>query len=160
MSKIHPYTLKLTWTGNLGNGTRDYRSYERAYRIQLPGKAALLGSADPAFLGDPALVNPEEMLLAALSSCHMLWYLHLCAEHKITVMHYQDQASGEMIENTDGSGAFAKVTLQPEVAILEYDQLERSISLHQEASNKCFIARSVNFPVSHLAKSRHYAPTD
>ena len=142
----HHYRIQMSWSGNLGNGTHDYRSYSRSHDISAEGKPLLPGSADPHFRGDPARYNPEELLVAALSSCHMLSYLHLCANHGIVVEEYVDSASGVMNERTDGSGAFVEVVLKPEVIISAGD-VEKAISLHEEAHHLCFIANSVNFPV-------------
>jgi organic hydroperoxide reductase OsmC/OhrA len=147
--KDHSYTVTVTWTGNTGAGTAHYRSYERAHEIIVHGKPGILGSSDPAFRGDGSRYNPEEMLVAALSSCHMLWYLHLCSVEGIVVRAYQDIAEGVMIEQSCGSGRFSEVVLQPEVTVAAGTDLERARALHGEASRKCFIANSVNFPVRH-----------
>lgn len=146
-AKHHSYAVQIDWTGNDGKGTKTYRSYRRDYTIASPGKAAIQGSSDPAFRGDPTRFNPEELLVASLSSCHMLWYLHLCSTNGVTVLDYQDHASGVMAESTDGSGAFTGVRLSPRVTISDAPDEEKALSLHHEAHNLCFIARSVNFPV-------------
>jgi len=135
-------------------------SYERAFEIAVSGKAHnILGSSDPSFLGDATKYNPEELFLAAIASCHMLWYLHLCATHNITVTDYKDNASGVMEENKLGSGAFTSVTLQPQVGITATSMLDKAQSLHKEANAMCFIANSCNFklfinPVSILLRSK------
>jgi len=144
----HQYAVTTTWTGNRGEGTSTYRAYSRDHEIKGDGKLTILGSSDPAFLGDSARFNPEEMLLASLSACHMLWYLHLCTDRKILVASYEDQAEGVMQENTDGSGQFAHVTLKPTIVIDSADKIETAHELHKAAHNRCFIARSVNFPVN------------
>ena len=144
----HRYVTVVEWTGNTGRGTADYRSYERAHEIRVEGKPPLPGSSDPAFRGDPTRYNPEELLVAALSSCHMLWYLHLCAVSGVVVSAYRDRAEGFMTVNADGSGQFTRVILRPEVTIKSGDP-ETARRLHHDASAKCFIARSVNFPVEH-----------
>ncbi len=146
--KKHTYTLEMQWTGNTGKGTKSYTSYERNYQINIEGKPTIEGTSDPAFRGDPHKHNPEDMLLASLSSCHMLWYLHLCSEKEITVIKYLDRPVGTMIEESDGSGKFSEVILQPEIAILEKDKLEIAEKLHQKTHEMCFIAKSMNFPVS------------
>lgn len=153
MSKAHHYQATITWTGNTGAGTRDYRSYGREHTVLLPNKAPILASADPSFRGDPTRANPEELLLSALSGCHMLWYLHLCADQGIVVVAYQDQASGTMVETTQG-GHFTQVTLRPSVTITQQSQLHQALALHAQASQKCFIASSCNFPVHHLPTCR------
>ena len=147
--KIHNYTINLNWTGNKGVGTNTYKDYDREYTIQAKDKAMIKGSSDPAFLGNPALYNPEELLLASIASCHMLWYLHLCAANKIIVLAYQDQPSGKMIENKDGSGKFSEVTLFPKITLTDKTMLEKAENLHKEANKFCFIANSCNFPILH-----------
>ncbi|QNL49968.1 OsmC family protein [Olivibacter sp. SDN3] len=149
MKKTHSYQLTNQWTGNTGVGTKDYRSFDRSYLINIENKPVIEGSSDPAFRGDRTKYNPEELLLASLSSCHMLWYLHLCAEAKIIVESYQDHASGLMIETANGSGYFSEVTLKPQVAVVEETMISKALELHKQANKLCFIANSVNFPVHH-----------
>lgn len=148
MAKTHTYETELNWTGNTGEGTKSYATYERLYEIRGEGKPTLEGSSDPSFRGDPTKYNPEEMLLMSLSSCHMLWYLHLCSINKIVIEGYNDLAEGVMNENSDGSGQFKEVTLRPKVTISSGD-LAKAEELHHEANRLCFVARSVNFPVKH-----------
>ena len=145
--KTHVYRTNVLWTGNTGQGTSDYRGYSRAHEIMAKGKPTLAGSSDPAFRGDPARYNPEELLVASLSTCHMLWYLHLCADAKIVVTSYEDRAEGTMIETEDGGGRFTEVTLKPAVTIGAGGDLELARTLHERAHHLCFIANSVNFPV-------------
>lgn len=149
--KQHNYELKIEWTGNTGEGTKTYRSYGRDYTIAAEGKPQLLASSDPSFRGDPSRYNPEELLVAALSGCHMLSYLHLCAVNHITVLDYRDSALGLMEENSDGSAQFSRVTLRPKVTIAPGDDPARdeakAKALHENAHHLCFIARSVNFSV-------------
>lgn len=148
--KNHQYKTLLVWEGNKDEGTSKYRAYSRNHVITIEGKSApIMGSSDPSFLGDPTRYNPEELLLASLSSCHMLWYLHLCATNKIVVTSYTDEARGEMVENDDGSGQFSRVVLEPLVIITDSSKVKLAKSLHHEANKMCFIARSVNFPVEH-----------
>ncbi len=142
----HRYTCTLTWTGNRGTGTSGYRDYDRSYDLAAAGKPALAGSADATFRGNREKWNPEEMLLSALSSCHMLSYLHVCADAGIIVVAYSDAATGKMDLAADSSGRFIKVTLRPQVTITESDA-ETAEILHHLAHEKCFIANSVNFPV-------------
>ena len=151
MSKSHRYATTLTWTGNTGEGTASYRSYERAYEIAAEGKPALLGSSDPSFLGDPARWNPEELLLASISSCHQLWYLHLCAVNGVVVTAYRDEAVAVMIEDETGGGRFESAVLRPHVTISAGDPAA-ALALHHEANAKCFVANSLNFPVGHEAR--------
>jgi organic hydroperoxide reductase OsmC/OhrA len=143
----HRYVVGLNWTGEQGNGTVGYQSYSRDHEIQTGDKPVLLGSADPTFRGDPNRYNPEELLLAALSSCHMLWYLHLCSESSVVVVRYQDQAEGTMIEEADGGGAFREVVLRPVVVVTSDSDMALAHRLHSDAHRLCFIARSVNFTV-------------
>lgn len=148
-AKEHSYAVSVTWTGNTGSGTSSYRGYTRAHDVEVRGKPVMPGSSDPEFLGDPARYNPEEMLVASLSSCHMLWYLHLCCVEGIVVEGYQDIAEGVMVEDADGGGRFSQVILQPEITLKAGSDLERATALHAEAQAKCFIANSVNFPIRH-----------
>ncbi len=149
MKKQHNYTTTIKWTGNKGKGTSDYRSFERSHIISIDNRPDILCSSDPAFLGDKTKYNPEELLLSALSSCHMLWYLHLCAESNIIVTKYLDNATGIMIEKSNGSGCFSEVTLNPIVIVTESLMIEKAIELHKKANELCFIANSVNFKVVH-----------
>lgn len=146
-AKQHTYSMELEWTGNDGEGTRTYASYRRDHVLRGPGKPPLPGSSDPAFRGDASRYNPEELLVASLSACHMLWYLHLCAVNGVVVEEYTDDASGVMEEVPGGAGQFAEVTLRPRVRITPESDVTRAQSLHEEAHSYCFIARSVNFPV-------------
>ncbi len=134
----------MTWEGNLGEGTANYRTYGRDYRISLDGRPDLLGSADPAFRGNPERINPEEMLVAAISSCHMLWYLHFCATAGVRVLDYQDRALGEMAQEKSGSGRFEKVILRPKIAVSEAGMVEKAQELHHQAHEYCFIANTCN----------------
>ncbi|MGP8248318.1 MAG: OsmC family protein [Bryobacteraceae bacterium] len=150
MPKTHRYTVTVTWTGNTGAGTSDYRSYERRHEISAGvRKPAIPGSSDPAFRGDPARWNPEELLVASVSACHKLWYLHLCADAGVVVVNYIDRAEGVMQEDADGSGRFERVVLRPEVTVAPGSDLSKARDLHALAHAKCFIANSVNFPVRH-----------
>jgi len=145
----HTYVVTVTWTGNRGTGTSAYRQYARAHDVLAPGKPTIPGSSDPAFQGDRTRYNPEELLVASISSCHMLWYLHLCSAEGILVQSYEDIAEGVMTERPDGGGAFVEVLLAPEITLSPGANLDRARSLHAEAHRKCFIANSVNFPIRH-----------
>ena len=148
----HHYRITTTWTGNLGTGTSDYRAYSRDHEITIAGKTAPLpGSSDAAFLGDTTRYTPEELLVASLSACHMLWFLHLCADAGIVVTEYEDAARGEMSEHADGSGEFTNVVLRPRAVITDSSRIADAMALHPRAHELCFIARSVNFPVQHEA---------
>jgi organic hydroperoxide reductase OsmC/OhrA len=150
MAKEHFYTTTIQWTGNRGTGTSEYRAYGRDHFLQIEGKPVVPCSSDPVFRGDPTRYNPEELLVAALSACHMLWYLHLCAEQGIVVKEYTDTAIGSMKETENGSGKFTGVVLQPRIKIAAGD-VKIAQGLHEHATKMCFIANSVNFPVSHEA---------
>jgi Predicted redox protein, regulator of disulfide bond formation len=147
--KTHCYETTIKWTGNKGSGTESYRSYERNYTISAAAKQPIPGSSDPTFRGDPARYNPEELLVASLSSCHMLWYLHLCAEAGVIITEYSDTALGKMEENEDGSGKFTEVVLRPRVILADVSKRELAESLHSAAHKMCFIANSCNFSVKH-----------
>jgi organic hydroperoxide reductase OsmC/OhrA len=151
MGKSHHYELTLTWTGNTGMGTSSYRAYERSHIVSIKGKPDLLTTADPAFRGDAAKHNPEDLLLTALSSCHMLSYLYVCSVAGIIVVDYTDEAVGTMTESSDGSGRFTEVILHPKVIVAEASMLEQAEALHAKANALCYIANSVNFPVKHQA---------
>lgn len=155
MTKIHRYVVTVKWTGNTGSGTSDYRSYERRHEISVgTQKLNILGSSDPAFRGDVARWNPEELLVASLSACHKLWYLHLCAAAGIIVVDYVDHAEGFMEEADDGSGRFQRVILRPQVTVASGCDIARAKELHDLAHEKCFIANSVNFPVLHEPETK------
>lgn len=150
MNREHRYDLALAWTGNDGDGTRSYRGYRRDHTVTSPGRPALLGSSDPVFRGDPERWSPEQLLVASLSQCHMLWYLHLASVEGIIVVDYQDTPTGTMIESAAGDGAFNEVVLRPRVTIAAGDRAVAE-ALHGRVGGYCFVARSVNFPVRHEA---------
>ena len=149
MDKSHRYELKLAWTGARQGPTESYAGFSREYRIDIKGKPPIIGSADPTYRGDPALANPEDMLLAALSACHMLSYLAVCALGKIRVVSYEDAAAGTVAEIGPQRSAFTEVILRPRVAIAAGGDIAKAKALHDQAHKICFIANSVNFPVRH-----------
>lgn len=155
MEKKHQYHATITWTGNRGTGTSGYAAYDRDHIIAAAGKPEIPGSSDPAFRGNKNRYNPEDSLVAALSACHMLWYLHVCAVNGVVVQTYTDAASGTMDENADGSGQFSEVVLRPHVTVQTADMKVKALALHDEAHRMCFIARSVNFPVRHEPTIHH-----
>ena len=144
----HHYALALTWQGNRGSGTSGYRDYGRDVLLRAEGKPDLLGSADPTFRGDAGRWNPEELLVAALSQCHLLSYLHSAVNHGIVVTAYDDEPVGTMAQTGQG-GRFTAVVLRPRVSVAEESMVEAALAIHHEASENCFIAASVAFPVSH-----------
>ena len=143
----HKYQLRVNWTGNQGTGTSSYTAYKRDHQISGKEKDPIPGSSDPAFRGDRSRNNPEELLVASLSACHMLWYLHLCADAGIVVTNYLDQATGIMVETREGGGRFQEVILHPEVTVKRGADRILCKELHERAHHLCFIANSVNFPV-------------
>ena len=147
----HRYQVTVEWTGNTGTGTAGYRTYERRHEIGAPGagKPGIPGSSDPAFRGDAARWNPEELLVASLSACHQLWYLHLCADAGVVVTAYVDRAEGTMVEEAGGAGQFTRVLLRPTVTVAAGADVARARALHADAHAMCYVARSMNFPVEH-----------
>src|ERR1700744_235759 len=149
MEKQHHYSTRLDWTGNRGEGTANYTAYDRDHVLGAGIKPEIPGSSDPSFRGDPQRYNPEELLVASLSACHMLWYLHLCAVNGVVVVDYHDEAAGTMEETGDGGGRFTAVVLRPVVTVSEAAMGDKAMELHQQAHTYCYIARSCNFPVTH-----------
>ena len=152
----HHYAVTVTWTGNSGSGTSAYRAYERSHEISspVPGKPPIPGTSDPAYRGDVARWNPEELLVASLSACHKLWYLHVCAVNHIVVTAYVDHAEGWMPVDAKGVGSFRRVLLRPVVTIAPGHDAERARELHNDAHRLCNVAGSVNFQVDHEPEIR------
>ena len=144
----HAYAVEVEWTGNTGAGTSDYRSYRRTCTVRAAGKPDLAGSADPHFRGDADRWNPEELLVAALSQCHLLSFLHAAAVAGVVVVDYTDAATGTMVSEGNG-GRMTSVVLHPVVTVASESMVEQVAALHDTAHRDCFIASSVNFPVSH-----------
>jgi organic hydroperoxide reductase OsmC/OhrA len=159
MNLDHSYAVSVEWTGNRGTGTSAYKAYGREHVITAAGKHSIEGSSDKAFHGNVERWNPEEALVAALSQCHLLSYLHVAVNHGIVVESYTDSATGTMRQNDVGGGAFVEVTLRPVVTISAGDP-EVALEIHHEAGEKCFIAASVNFPVHHEPEIRLSAEND
>ena len=150
MSQRHQYAIQLHWADEAGKGTVTYSSYSRDFHWRSGLKAVQHGSADPSFRGDEQKYNPEEQFLSAISSCHMLWYLHLCADHQVVVRSYEDDAEGQMVTDDSGGGRFIEVKLRPVVLIDDFvEKRELALALHHQAAAKCFIANSCNFPILH-----------
>ena len=145
----HSYKIKTQWTGNKGTGTSNYRAYDRSHTVKKENAPEILGSSDPAFRGDKTKYNPEDLLVASLSQCHLLWYLHLCSEAGVVVVDYVDNATGIMEETANGGGRFTEVTLHPIVTIADASMIDKANALHKKANELCFVANSVNFPVHH-----------
>ena len=149
--RVHAYEVALAWEGNAGGATSSYTSYSRRFRARFDGKADLVGSADPAFRGEAELHNPEELLLAAVASCHLLCYLALCARSGIEVVAYADAARGALELAAGGGGRFQEIVLQPRVTIAGGSDPQLAAELHGRAHELCFIANSCNFPIRHQA---------
>lgn len=147
-TKTHTYPVHVAWTGNTGRGTAGYKGYDRSFVVRAGDKPEIAGSSDPAFRGDAARWNPEDLLVASVSACHKLWYLHLCAEAGIVVTAYEDQAEGTMVDDAAHGGFFTAITLRPVVTITTTSDATRASALHEEAHRLCFIANSVNFPIT------------
>ena len=148
MSKEHSYTTNIEWTGNKGSGTSTYLGYSRDHVLRVKDKPDLLCSSDTIFHGDKTRYNPEDFLVASLSTCHMLWYLHLCADAGIVVISYSDEAKGTL--NLDPvRSRFTSVILHPVVTITDPSKKDLALSLHDDAHHKCFISNSCNFPITH-----------
>ncbi len=158
MTKRHRYETTTTWTGNRGEGTATYRAYERAHETSAPDRPPIASSSDPAFRGDPKRWNPELLLVAAISQCHMLCYLSECATNGVVVTDYVDVATGTMVENPNGGGNFEEVVLRPVVTVASDEMVEQGKRLHHPAAELCFIASSVNFPVHHEPEIRVAVP--
>ncbi len=148
--RTHRYQISNRWAGNLGTGTSGYRAYSRDHELTGAEKAGVIpGSSDPMFRGDRSRFNPEELLVGALSACHMLWVLHLCADAGIVILDYADDALGEVVEHEDGAAEFVHVVLHPRMVIRDARRIADAVALHDRAHEVCCLARSVNFPVTH-----------
>ena len=145
MTRTHRYEVRVAWAGE----TRTFRGYARDHEVSADGKPAIAGSSDASFRGDAARWNPEELLVVSLSQCHMLWYLHLCADAGVVVLRYEDAPVGVMEEDPDGGGRFVDVLLRPSVVVESEAMVASAAELHEGAHAKCFIASSVSFPVRH-----------
>jgi len=155
-SETHLFTASIEWAGNRGEGTASYRAYDRDWSMVTPGQVALACSNDPNLGGDPTKPNPEQLLLSALSSCHMLWFLHLASREKIVVSGYRDRPEGLGEASPNGAGRFLEATLKPQITLADLADKDRADALHHKVHQYCFIARSVNFPVRYEA---HYVST-
>ncbi len=149
----HRTVATVAWTGNTGRGTASPSAYERRHDICVDGKPTIAGSSDPSFRGDPARHNPEDLLVSAVSACHMLWFLGLCAAAWVVVTAYEDRAEGEMAVAADGGGCFTSILLRPRVTVAGAVSSDTLAALHQEAHAKCFIANSLRVPVSHAPET-------
>lgn len=148
----HEYTARVTWTGNTGQGTASYKGYDRTWNIETDGKPVVHCSNDPLLGGDPTLHNPEDLLISALSACHMLWYLHLASEAGIAVQAYQDDPLAIGESERSGAGRFLRATLRPKITVPIGTDLAQADAIHGRIHAVCYIARSVNFPVDYAAE--------
>lgn len=154
MTRTHDFPAAVEWTGNRGSGTSGYRAYDRTWRIATPGKPPVECSNDPALGGDPARHNPEDLLIASLSACHMLWFLHLASDAGIVVTAYRDDPVGVGESEASGDGRFVRAVLRPEITLADPADAARADAIHAEIHRVCFIARSVAFPVAVEARYR------
>jgi len=149
--KQHLFRMTTQWTGNLGTGTSAYTAYSRNHELSVRGKTTVIAGSSAVARGDKTRYNPEELLIGALSACHMMWVLHLCADAGIVITEYSDEATGQMAEHPDGSGEFTRVVLNPHMTITDPARVEEAKALHDQAHHVCCLARSMNFPVDHQA---------
>jgi organic hydroperoxide reductase OsmC/OhrA len=147
MAKEHHYALTARWDGNKGTGTSGVRAYDRSHTVSVAGKPDQHLTTDNPAVGDKTKLNPEDLLVTAIASCHMLSYLYVCAVEGVVVTGYIDRATGVLIENENGGGQFKSVTLYPEVTVSDATMIEKAIALHHKAHEICYIANSMNFPV-------------
>ncbi|TDD77048.1 OsmC family protein [Flavobacterium caseinilyticum] len=140
------FKAKLDWFFS----KKETEAYTKSHSISIAGKAVLNVSAAKAFKGDPALYNPEDLLLSSVVSCHMMSYLYLCSQNGIDVVSYTDEAEAALEVLEDGSGRFTAIKLFPEVCISNKEKMEEALSLHKKANQLCFIANSCNFPILHF----------
>ncbi len=150
MQDAHFFETNIEWTGNTGNGTASYEGYERSYTINSENKPTILASSAPGFRGDAGKYNPEDLFISALSSCHMLTYLHLCADNGIEVVKYTDKASAKLKTYVNGKGYFEHITLAPHIIVTNPEHIQKAIALHQKANKLCFLANSLHFPIKHI----------
>ncbi|MBP6237112.1 MAG: OsmC family protein [Saprospiraceae bacterium] len=147
MAHEHNYKITTEWTGNKGDGNKNVRTYDRSHTVSIQGKPELFLTTDNPAVGDKSKLNPEDLLVSAISSCHMLSYLYVCAMEGIVITSYTDQATGIMIENASGGESFNVVTLNPVFYVADESMIEKAIELHHKAHEICYIANSVNFEV-------------
>ncbi|MFN1835699.1 OsmC family protein [Balneola sp. MJW-20] len=154
INKEHKYHTIIEWTGNKGAGTSGYHAYGRDHQVSVYGKETIRASSDPAYLGDPTLYNPEELFVISVSSCHMLWYLHLCSDSNIIVENYQDKAVGILKEDGERGGKFTSIVLKPKILVRNGSDLALAMELHDKAHEKCFIANSCKVVITIEAEIR------
>jgi organic hydroperoxide reductase OsmC/OhrA len=158
MPREHLFQALTTWTGAAQGPTSSYEAYSREYTFAIEGKPTLTGSAAVPYRGDASLPNPEDLLLAAVSACHLLSYLAECARAGVQVVEYEDQCTATMTFK-DGKMRIVEATLRPRVKVAQGTDLDKAESLHQAANEACFIANSVNFPIHHYPEVTEAFPT-
>jgi organic hydroperoxide reductase OsmC/OhrA/SAM-dependent methyltransferase len=142
----HSYSVTCAWSGSTGVG---YDHYSRTHVGQAPpATAAVRMSSDPAFRGDPSLLNPEQLVVLAAASCQLLAFLAIAARARIDVRDYRDTGEARMTEDGRGGGAITEITLRPQVTVVTDATEERLRKLTQLAHEQCFIAASLNCPVT------------
>ena len=144
---MHHFVARVEWTGNTGTGTSSYTEYQRSHVMSADGKAPLACSSAPAFRGDGSLYNPEDMLLYSVAACHMLWFLHCCADAGVVVTAYTDEPEGTLESDAQGIGRFIEIVLHPSVTLADPSRADELDALHAKAHAHCFIANSLNTPV-------------
>lgn len=147
MTQDHHYNITTEWTGKTAEGTKNVKKYNRTHTITNQGKPELILTTDNPHVGDKTKLNPEDLLVSSISSCHMLSYLYVCALEGIVITSYIDNANGIMTENVTGGGSFKEVTLNPVFSVADENMVEKAIELHHKAHEICYIANSVNFEI-------------
>lgn len=142
------FKVQAKWSAN---DALDVSVNGKTHHVFIDKKTPLTISAAKMFKGDETKYNPEDLLLSALSSCHMMSYFYVCAQNGIELIDYSDEAIGILELNPDGSGAFTSVALHPVVTVLKEGMIEKALDLHNEAHRLCFIANSCKFPIKHSA---------
>jgi organic hydroperoxide reductase OsmC/OhrA len=154
VSKQHRYTVTVEWTGNRGEGTASYRSYDRDHEVSAEHTPSISGSSDPAFRGNPSRWNPEQLLVASAAQCHLLSYLHHAATNDVVVTDYVDHPTAVLTEDDAGGGRFTEIVLHPLVTVADAAMVETAQRLHHDANRTCFVASTLNLPVTHDAHIR------
>ena len=143
----HHFSVSIQWTGNTGTGTSGYTDYERSHVLIGENKMPLACSSASVFRGDGTLYNPEDMLLYSVAACHMLWFLHCCADAGVVVTAYTNTPEGYLANDDHGIGRFTEIILHPIVELADDTQRSMLEELHALAHTKCFIANSLNSEV-------------
>jgi len=145
---MHHFTAHIEWTGNTGTGTSSYTAYQRSHVLMADGKQPVSCSSAPVFRGDGTLYNPEDMLLYSVAACHMLWFLHCCADAGVVVTAYKDSPEGILQSDANGTSRFTEIILHPQVTLADPSRAGELDGLHKKAHLNCFIANSLTTKVS------------